>query len=183
MPVSNIQKDNEKPFTYGNNLLVDIKSSEYQFQDNSNIEIPKKLYTIYEEYTNHGIINISSDISVLLTDLIGYGDSSQLWSLWSRKVNDWYFRILDDELLGLGQYETLSKVVDKCKWIELNEIERVVEEIVNNTPVIDLHTHLFAASHGELNLFGIDELLTYHYLVAEFFMVADMDMTTESKLN
>ena len=33
--------------------------------------------------------------------------------------------------------------------------------------VIDLHTHLFPPSHGDLMLY-IDELLTYHYLVSEF---------------
>jgi hypothetical protein len=38
--------------------------------------------------------------------------------------------------------------------------------------VIDLHTHLFPPSHGPLMLWGIDELLTYHYLVAEFFQTA-----------
>lgn len=38
---------------------------------------------------------------------------------------------------------------------------------VDSAPVIDLHTHLFAPGFGALNLWGIDELLTYHYLVAE----------------
>lgn len=42
-----------------------------------------------------------------------------------------------------------------------------VREAVGRAPVLDLHTHLFAPSFGALNLSGIDELLTYHYLVAE----------------
>jgi hypothetical protein len=29
--------------------------------------------------------------------------------------------------------------------------------------VIDVHTHLFPPSHGDLMLWGIDALLTYHY--------------------
>jgi hypothetical protein len=33
----------------------------------------------------------------------------------------------------------------------------------------DIHTHLYAPSFGKLGLWGIDELLTYHYLEAEFF--------------
>ncbi len=37
--------------------------------------------------------------------------------------------------------------------------------------VIDVHTHLFPPSHGDLMLWGIDDLLTYHYLVAELFMI------------
>jgi hypothetical protein len=38
--------------------------------------------------------------------------------------------------------------------------------------VIDLHTHLLPPSHGGLMLWGVDELLTYHYLIAEFFQTA-----------
>jgi hypothetical protein len=44
-----------------------------------------------------------------------------------------------------------------------------VEEIVASTPVYDIHTHLYEPVFGELLLWGIDELLTYHYLVAETF--------------
>jgi hypothetical protein len=44
-----------------------------------------------------------------------------------------------------------------------------VEEIVASTPVYDIHTHLYEPAFGELLLWGIDELLTYHYLVAESF--------------
>jgi hypothetical protein len=41
--------------------------------------------------------------------------------------------------------------------------------IVRHAPVIDMHTHLFAPQFGAMNLGGIDELLTYHYLLAELF--------------
>jgi hypothetical protein len=34
---------------------------------------------------------------------------------------------------------------------------------------VDIHTHLFDPAFGKLLLWGIDELLTYHYLVAEVF--------------
>ncbi len=49
-----------------------------------------------------------------------------------------------------------------------------MEEVVSQTPVIDIHTHLFAPEFGSLSLFGIDELLTYHYLVAEMFRATDV---------
>jgi hypothetical protein len=49
------------------------------------------------------------------------------------------------------------------------DLRRQVEEVVGRTPVIDLHTHLYAPEFGELGLSGIDELLTYHYLIAETF--------------
>jgi|SRR3984957_29333 len=44
-----------------------------------------------------------------------------------------------------------------------------VEEIVATTPVYDIHTHLYEPVFGELLLWGFDDLLTYHYLVAETF--------------
>ncbi|MEP6703189.1 MAG: glucuronate isomerase, partial [Acidobacteriota bacterium] len=52
---------------------------------------------------------------------------------------------------------------------DIQQLRRLVEEVVSNVPVVDLHTHLFARQFGELNLWGIDEMLTYHYLVAELF--------------
>ena len=35
--------------------------------------------------------------------------------------------------------------------------------------MIDVHTHLYPASFTGLCLWGIDELVNYHYLVAELF--------------
>ena len=49
------------------------------------------------------------------------------------------------------------------------ELNLIVDEVVQSTPVVDIHTHLFAPEFGSLNLWGIDELLTYHYLIAELF--------------
>ncbi len=70
------------------------------------------------------------------------------------------------------------------------EIRRTVDEVVSSTPVIDVHTHLFGPEFGDLNLFGIDNLLTYHYLVAEMFRVSNvtpdaywaMDRTAQADL-
>ena len=45
----------------------------------------------------------------------------------------------------------------------------LVERVVRETPVFDIHTHLYAPAFDKLFLFGIDDLLTYHYLVAELF--------------
>ncbi|HEY0380201.1 MAG TPA: hypothetical protein VGC87_25030 [Pyrinomonadaceae bacterium] len=52
---------------------------------------------------------------------------------------------------------------------DATELRRQVEEVVDATPVFDIHTHLYAPEFGALNLYGIDELLTYHYLIAETF--------------
>src|SRR6185295_18060168 len=49
-----------------------------------------------------------------------------------------------------------------------------IEEVVMTTPVVDVHTHLYDPAFGELLLWGIDDLLVYHYLVAEGFRYFDM---------
>jgi hypothetical protein len=49
------------------------------------------------------------------------------------------------------------------------ELQRNVEESIERTPVFDVHTHLYPSSFTGLCLWGIDELVNYHYLVAELF--------------
>ena len=51
------------------------------------------------------------------------------------------------------------------------ELRRCVEETVAAAPVLDMHTHLYPPRFGGLNLYGVDELLTYHYLIAELMRV------------
>ncbi len=53
--------------------------------------------------------------------------------------------------------------------INSETIGSVIAEIVNETPVHDLHTHLYPPTFGPLFLWGVDELVTYHYLAAELF--------------
>src|SRR6267143_4685367 len=54
------------------------------------------------------------------------------------------------------------------------QISSAVEDVLAATQFVDIHTHLFAPAFGKLGLWGIDELLTYHYLEAEFFRSSDM---------
>ena len=53
--------------------------------------------------------------------------------------------------------------------VQAEQLSQVVHDELQNTPIIDMHTHLFMPSLGRLGLWGIDELLTYHYLEAELF--------------
>lgn len=48
-----------------------------------------------------------------------------------------------------------------------DQIRPTVERLVAATPVLDIHTHLYAPPFGDLLLWGPDELITYHYLIAE----------------
>lgn len=68
--------------------------------------------------------------------------------------------------------------------LQLADISSVVTAALAEQPIIDMHTHTFPATFGTpvtnatgktdpqgLMLWGIDELVTYHYLVAEVYRV------------
>lgn len=70
-------------------------------------------------------------------------------------------------------------------------LRQVVERVVAAEPVVDMHTHLYPPSFGSplggkggevdekgLMLWGVDELVTYHYLIAELFRVVQQDELT-----
>ncbi len=59
-------------------------------------------------------------------------------------------------------------------WTSPEELRQLIHSIVDATPAFDMHTHLFAPQFGPKNLWGIDEILTYHYLIAEFFRFSSM---------
>src|SRR5215472_4344602 len=49
-----------------------------------------------------------------------------------------------------------------------------IEAIVASTSIVDIHTHLYDPAFKALLLWGIDDLLVYHYLVAEAFRFLDI---------
>ena len=64
-----------------------------------------------------------------------------------------------------------------------DQIQTTVEEVLTTTQFIDIHTHLFAPAFGSLGLWGIDELLTYHYLEAELFRSSNISPERYWKLS
>jgi hypothetical protein len=70
----------------------------------------------------------------------------------------------------LGETERLAGAVE----LTSESILPAVEDELRATPFIDVHTHLFTPSLGKLGLWGIDELITYHYLEAELFRTGDI---------
>jgi hypothetical protein len=58
--------------------------------------------------------------------------------------------------------------------ISLGELPGMVMRAVNEAPVVDMHTHLYSEQFGEIGLWGLDELITYHYLIAENFRFSPM---------
>jgi hypothetical protein len=74
----------------------------------------------------------------------------------------------------MAKSRTENRNPPPTRLTESSELREQVEQVINQTPVIDIHTHLFAPEFGELHRFGIDELLTYHYLIAELFRSTDL---------
>jgi hypothetical protein len=64
-----------------------------------------------------------------------------------------------------GQAELLT---DKDK------LRQHVALVVNNTLAADIHTHVYPPEFRSLYLSGIDDLLNYHYLIAETFRSSDI---------
>jgi len=62
---------------------------------------------------------------------------------------------------------------------DINALTAAAGKAVAETAITDIHTHLFPPSHDGQLLWGIDEILTYHYLVAELFTVAPAELTYE----
>lgn len=58
--------------------------------------------------------------------------------------------------------------------MDASTIRRIVKDAVARVQVTDLHTHLYSPDFGPLMLWGIDEVLTYHYLIAEAMLRLDM---------
>lgn len=53
-------------------------------------------------------------------------------------------------------------------------VRTMVAKAVAGTSITDIHTHIYAENFGPLLLWGVDELVTYHYLVAETMRWQDM---------
>ena len=61
-----------------------------------------------------------------------------------------------------------------CEALSGDQVGLTVKKALHSTRCIDIHTHLYPPAFGKLGLWGIDELLTYHYLEAEFFRSSPM---------
>lgn len=54
------------------------------------------------------------------------------------------------------------------------QLKTVLFQTLAAVEVTDIHTHLFSADFNEMLLWGVDEVLTYHYLIAEYFRYSRM---------
>src|SRR5262249_19498740 len=62
----------------------------------------------------------------------------------------------------------------EARITDAQTLRRHVDDVLATTRVTDMHTHLFPPSFGALGLWGIDDLVTYHYLISELFRSASL---------
>jgi hypothetical protein len=81
----------------------------------------------------------------------------------------WEFSSKDEAAMPASVVNESAKGKTGGVSLTAADIETVVAEELRDISIIDVHTHLFMPSLGKLGLWGIDELITYHYLEAELF--------------
>ena len=67
--------------------------------------------------------------------------------------------------------------------LSIKQHDDLIEQVVMGTSAYDIHTHLYAPGFGDLLHWGIDDLLVYHYLVAEGFRHWDLPYETFWKMD
>ncbi len=67
--------------------------------------------------------------------------------------------------------------------IKPEDLAGEVERVVRDTPVFDVHTHQYPPSFEKLFSAGIDDLVTYHYLIAELFRSSNVSVDSFWSLN
>ena len=63
------------------------------------------------------------------------------------------------------------------------DVKGAVDRAVKDVKITDIHTHLYAPCFGKLLLWGVDELITYHYLIAEVFRHVEIPYETYWKMS
>jgi len=63
------------------------------------------------------------------------------------------------------------------------DLRGTIDRAMARAKITDIHTHLYAPCFGDLLSWGIDELLTYHYLIAEFLRQSDLPYESFWKLS
>ncbi|MFD2670311.1 glucuronate isomerase [Marinicrinis sediminis] len=79
---------------------------------------------------------------------------------------------MDEEQLN---NPNVQKAVNTLTIQNEAQLKEIVDRLVYQTEVTDMHTHLFSPDFGDLNLWGVDELLIYHYLISETFRWTEQD--------
>lgn len=84
-------------------------------------------------------------------------------------------RTLDDDVTDPSRKQHRPPNAVSIRQATPQAVHAILREALHTLRVVDMHTHIYGPEFGDRCLWGIDELLTYHYLLAEFFRVHPME--------
>lgn len=145
--------------SYAGGLMANFEQGLYEFRDSTGV-------AGILMSTCHSFDDVVQMVQVCLGGVNGWHEDVKLCQL-SFQVANLYQQLKDGSVFGV-LHDLLMGHVEE---IEMEQLSGVLWDEINSRQVVDLHTHLFPPSHGDLMLWGIDELLTYHYLVSEYLMI------------
>ncbi|CAI5708989.1 unnamed protein product [Peronospora destructor] len=186
----------EKTWSYDTGLTANLSTGKYEFDDGENGRVCQLLWRASQQVlgasksSSHDFpksarakssSEISSGVGVavatVLSSVKGFNLTNDAYASFAADVAALYQRLVSGKQTAL---ETLDDVLRNHHISEYlatkEEVVTFVRETVASVQIIDVHTHLFPPSHGKLMLWGINELLTYHYLVAEFLQTASVQV-------
>ncbi|GMF34840.1 unnamed protein product [Phytophthora lilii] len=191
-----IYSTTEKTWIYANGLSANIATGKYEFLDGEKGQTAKLLWNVSQKVfeasksSSHDFpksvraessSEVSSGVGVAVASVLstvkGFDLTNDAYASFAADVAALYQRLVSGKQTALETLEDVLRNHETSEYLATKEeVATFVREAVASVQVIDVHTHLFPPSHGKLMLWGVNELLTYHYLVAEFLQTAPIQV-------
>jgi len=155
---------------YVRGLSANAGEGSYEFKDGDG-RTPQLLQRIGTNTASHA--EVVAVLAEVLAPVPGFDAGLPAHSELAGRVATLLHRMVSGGEAALDVLLSLSP--EAPVMVPTEKIADIVNMEVQAVQAIDLHTHLFPPQHGDLMLWGIDEMLTYHYLVAEYFITAEQD--------
>lgn len=158
-------EDEPESWEYIPGLSVRPRDGTYEFRDNDGI-VPLLLRPLGRP----GGCSVAAAVSLtseVLSRLDGFhAHSVPKHGAFAEEVG----KMLHQSLNGVSAMSLLASLRPQQPLnLQAHHLAEAVQQEVEAAEAIDVHTHLFSAGHGKpLMKFGIDAMLTYHYLVSEY---------------
>ncbi|KAJ0399518.1 hypothetical protein P43SY_002183 [Pythium insidiosum] len=187
-------------WSYATGLSANISTGKYEFVDGEQGRVAEMLRRVAVQVmaSNKSSSNtavrpadasssselaatVGVTVATALSTMDGFDLTNSTHAAFAADVAALYQRLLEGKsTLGATAMDVLRDVLRELNVSEYlttrEQLATFVRESVATVSVIDVHTHLFPPTHGKLMLWGINELLTYHYLVAEYMITAPMEI-------
>ncbi|TDH74251.1 hypothetical protein CCR75_001438 [Bremia lactucae] len=178
----------DETWNYDSGLTANVSTGKYSFDDGENGRVSRLLCSASQRVLSNRksssnqfpksvrakpSFEVSSEVGVAIASVLssvkGFDLTKDVYVSFAADVAALYHRLISGKQTALETLQDILRNHSTSEYLATKEeVTTFVREAVASVQVIDVHTHLFPPSHGNLMLWGINELLTYHYLVAEF---------------